>query len=49
MLFVPSIGGISHSFDEHTHESDIVMGAKAFATAANSIVRGRKCHSETDA
>ena len=47
MLFVPSIGGISHSFDEHTHEADIVTGAKAFAAAADAIVRGRKC-SETE-
>jgi N-carbamoyl-L-amino-acid hydrolase len=43
MLFVPSIGGISHSFDEHTHDADIVIGAKAFAAAAHAIVQGRKC------
>ena len=43
MLFVPSIGGISHSFDEHTHDEDIVMGAKAYVAAAEAIVSGRDC------
>ncbi len=31
MLFVPSIGGISHSFAEDTAESDIVAGCEALA------------------
>ena len=38
MLFVPSIGGVSHSFDEHTHEQHITLGAQAFAGAAASVL-----------
>jgi beta-ureidopropionase / N-carbamoyl-L-amino-acid hydrolase len=38
MLFVPSIGGVSHSFDEHTHALDIAVGAKAFVGAAAGIL-----------
>ena len=34
MLFVPSIGGISHDFTEDTAEEDIVVGAQVYATAA---------------
>jgi N-carbamoyl-L-amino-acid hydrolase len=33
MIFVPSIGGISHSPDEHTADEDIVAGARALAAA----------------
>jgi N-carbamoyl-L-amino-acid hydrolase len=33
MLFVPSIGGISHSFAEDTAEDDLVAGARAMAEA----------------
>jgi len=39
MLFVPSIGGISHSFAEDTKEEDIVLGCQVFATAAASILK----------
>ena len=39
MLFVPSIGGVSHSFDEHTHDEDIAVGAVAYVGARS--VRGR--------
>ena len=42
MLFVPSVGGVSHSFDEHTHEADVAVGARAFVAAAAGIVR-RQC------
>lgn len=38
MLFVPSIGGISHSFDEHTSDDDIAVGALAYVGAAAGIV-----------
>lgn len=38
MLFVPSIGGISHDFAEDTAEDDIVRGCRALATAAESIL-----------
>jgi N-carbamoyl-L-amino-acid hydrolase len=34
MLFVPSIGGISHNFREDTREDDIALGAQVFASAA---------------
>jgi N-carbamoyl-L-amino-acid hydrolase len=30
MLFVPSIGGISHHWTENTEDADIVTGAKVF-------------------
>jgi N-carbamoyl-L-amino-acid hydrolase len=33
MLFVPSIGGISHSFDEDTAEADLITGAEVMADA----------------
>ncbi|MFK7754212.1 MAG: hydantoinase/carbamoylase family amidase [Sedimentitalea sp.] len=34
MLFVPSINGISHSFDEDTAEEDLVAGLRVLAHAA---------------
>ncbi|WP_299704692.1 hydantoinase/carbamoylase family amidase [uncultured Tateyamaria sp.] len=34
MLFVPSIGGISHAFEEDTDEADLVAGLHALAHAA---------------
>ena len=40
MLFVPSIGGISHAFQEDTAEADIVLGCQVMADAAASILRG---------
>ena len=33
MLFVPSIGGISHAFDEDTGEEDLVTGLRVLAEA----------------
>ncbi|MFN7223686.1 MAG: Zn-dependent hydrolase [Paracoccaceae bacterium] len=33
MLFVPSIGGISHAFEEDTHEADLVAGLRVLAQA----------------
>ena len=33
MLFVPSIGGISHAFEEDTHEADLVAGVEVLARA----------------
>ncbi|SFM60532.1 Zn-dependent hydrolase [Shimia aestuarii] len=33
MLFVPSIGGISHAFDEDTNEADLVKGLDVLAGA----------------
>ncbi|MFK7870005.1 MAG: hydantoinase/carbamoylase family amidase [Roseobacter sp.] len=34
MLFVPSIGGISHAFDEDTAEEDLAIGLRVLAAAA---------------
>ncbi len=34
MLFVPSIGGISHHYAENTRDEDIVLGCQVFADAA---------------
>ena len=34
MLFVPSIGGVSHAFEEDTHEADLVAGLRVLAQAA---------------
>ncbi len=38
MLFVPSIGGISHHWSEDTKEEDIVLGCQVFADAAATIL-----------
>jgi N-carbamoyl-L-amino-acid hydrolase len=38
MLFVPSIGGISHHWTEDTREEDIVLGCAVFADAAAEIL-----------
>lgn len=38
MLFVPSIGGISHHYSEDTKEEDIVLGCQVFADAAAEIL-----------
>ncbi len=37
MLFVPSIGGISHAFDEDTAESDLVTGLRVLARAVATL------------
>ncbi len=39
MLFVPSIGGISHDFVEDTAEAHLVLGCKVAAEAAASILQ----------
>jgi N-carbamoyl-L-amino-acid hydrolase len=41
MLFIPSIGGISHDFAEDSHEADIVTGCHVLANAAASILRSQ--------
>ncbi|SKA37991.1 N-carbamoyl-L-amino-acid hydrolase [Enhydrobacter aerosaccus] len=40
MMFVPSIGGISHHFTENTADEDIVLGCQVFADAAAKILTG---------
>jgi beta-ureidopropionase / N-carbamoyl-L-amino-acid hydrolase len=39
MLFIPSVGGISHHWSEDSREADIVLGAQVFADAACAILR----------
>jgi N-carbamoyl-L-amino-acid hydrolase len=40
MLFVPSIGGISHHWNENTADADIVTGAQVFAEACRCLLAG---------
>lgn len=42
MLFVPSIGGISHHWSEDTREDDIVLGCQVLADAASVLLGGRE-------
>lgn len=39
MLFVPSIGGISHDFAEDTAEADIVLGCQVLTSAAAAVLQ----------
>ncbi len=39
MLFVPSIGGISHHWTENTSDTDIVMGARVYADAVARLLK----------
>lgn len=41
MLFVPSIGGVSHDFAEDTGDDHIVLGCQVAADAALAILRDR--------
>lgn len=38
MMFIPSIGGISHNLNENSKESDIVTGCQVLATAAETML-----------
>ena len=38
MLFVPSINGVSHAFEEDTSEEDIVLGCQVLASATASVL-----------
>jgi N-carbamoyl-L-amino-acid hydrolase len=40
MLFVPSIGGISHHWTENTADADIVTGAQVYVDACRRILGG---------
>ena len=40
MLFVPSIGGISHHWTENTADADIVTGAQVFVDACRRLLAG---------
>ncbi len=39
MLFVPSIGGISHHWTENTADEDIILGAQVYADAVANALR----------
>jgi len=39
MIFVPSIGGVSHDFSEDTAEQDIVLGCQVMAAAVDDILQ----------
>ena len=41
MLFVPSIGGISHHWTEDTDEADLILGCQVLADAAERILASR--------
>jgi beta-ureidopropionase / N-carbamoyl-L-amino-acid hydrolase len=38
MLFVPSIGGISHHWSENTDDADIVTGAQVFVETCRRLL-----------
>ena len=38
MLFVPSIGGISHHWTENTDDADIVTGAEVFVATCRRLL-----------
>jgi N-carbamoyl-L-amino-acid hydrolase len=40
MLFVPSIGGISHHWSENTADADIVTGAQVFVDTCRRVLGG---------
>jgi N-carbamoyl-L-amino-acid hydrolase len=42
MLFIPSIGGISHDFAEDSRDEDIVLGCQVLADAAASALGHRR-------
>jgi len=39
MLFIPSIGGISHDFSENSRDDDIVLGCQVLADAAATALK----------
>lgn len=39
MMFVPSIGGISHHWTENTSDADIVAGARVYADAVAALLK----------
>ena len=42
MLFIPSIGGVSHDFAEDSTDDDIITGCQVLADAAVSILTARR-------
>ena len=45
MLFIPSLGGISHDFAEDSREDDIVLGCQVLVDAAASILAAANAQS----
>ena len=41
MMFVPSISGISHHWDENTSDDDIVLGAQVFVDAIADVLKAK--------
>src|SRR5215469_4398785 len=42
MMFIPSLGGISHHWSEDSSEEDIVLGAQVFADGAEAVLRAAR-------
>jgi N-carbamoyl-L-amino-acid hydrolase len=42
MLFVPSIGGISHHWTENTSDADIVLGARVYVDAVARLLKAAR-------
>jgi N-carbamoyl-L-amino-acid hydrolase len=38
MIFVPSLGGLSHAAEENTSDADLAAGIEAFGLLANSVL-----------
>ena len=45
MMFIPSLGGVSHHWSEDTKEDDIILGAQVFAHAAHRILKSTQVKS----
>jgi N-carbamoyl-L-amino-acid hydrolase len=44
MLFVPSIGGISHHWTENTADADIVTGAEVFVETCRLLLKDARAN-----
>ncbi|RWP97612.1 hydantoinase/carbamoylase family amidase [Mesorhizobium sp.] len=42
MVFVPSIGGVSHHWTENTNDADLVLGCQVLADTAEAILRAER-------
>ena len=40
MMFVPSIGGVSHHWSENTSDEDLVLGAQVYCDAVERVLNG---------
>ena len=40
MIFVPSIGGISHNPEEHTEKEDLLLGAELLLDVVLDLLKG---------